>query len=110
MVEPTLTQGTWANVPATDLNAAVSSAFGASVAASYTINSIEVGDLENTINAGSPYPNMDAYFADVSITQGPGTQLPEVPQTVMLPGAALLILGGGYLVLRRRRSTSPAAG
>lgn len=107
---PTLTKNTWASVGPVDLNSAIAAAINSTVAGNYTVTGITVGDHEGTTSAGYPYPNETSYFANVSITGAPGSVVPEAPEAVLLPGAGLAILGGGYLVLRRRRNTSPAAG
>jgi hypothetical protein len=36
----------------------------------------------------------------------PGTGTPESPLAVALPAVAILLIGGGYLVLRRRKTVT----
>jgi hypothetical protein len=61
--------------------------------------------------AGWPHPNTqgaaaigNAVYATLS---GPGTNVPEAPETVLLPALAALVLLAGVVVLRRRQQRRP---
>jgi hypothetical protein len=41
---------------------------------SYTIRVVRFVDWEDTSSSASPYPNMDAYFANLAITEGPAAK------------------------------------
>ncbi len=71
IIGPTLTTDEWYTQPARDLNSDIENEFGLS---SYTVTSVVFADLEDTINSSeSPYPNMDGYWADLSLDEGGGT-------------------------------------
>jgi hypothetical protein len=63
----TLTAPKWATWKARSLNADILKEFKLKT---FTVKDVRVIDLEDTISAAAPYPNMDGYFADVAITQG----------------------------------------
>jgi hypothetical protein len=54
---------------------------------------IAPGSLDNTAS--------DEFFA---FSYGPGTPVPEVPLNILLPGSAVLVLGGAVLIARRRQA------
>lgn len=68
---PTLTKDAWYTQPPRDLSSDIDQQFQIET---YQVEAVRVVDLEETTNSGYPYPNMDGYFADVSIAEGgPGS-------------------------------------
>ncbi len=67
VIGKTLVSKTWYTWKATSLNSAIKKAFGLT---SYKVTAVTFADFEDTINAASPYANMDGYFADLAITEG----------------------------------------
>jgi hypothetical protein len=72
-----------------DVPSAISTQFGLS---SFTINTVDFENLEDTTDSGYPYPNMDSYWKDISL---------EVPEPASLGLASLAAVG---LIARRRRA------
>jgi hypothetical protein len=64
---PTLTLDKWNTQKARSLSADIKAQFGLT---SYTVSDVRFIDLEDTISAASPFPNMDGYLADVAINEG----------------------------------------
>jgi len=60
----------WNTMAPVSLTASVKSVFHFS---RYTLTSVAFIDLEDATNAGSPYPNMNGYVADVAIDEGPAS-------------------------------------
>lgn len=103
---PALAPKTWYTQSPRDLNADLQSEFGL---ASYTVDDVIAGTLEDTTSSAYPYPNMTGYVADVALTEGsgaPSPNLPESPLTIGMPLAAIGIFGAGAVILRRRRATA----
>jgi hypothetical protein len=63
----TLTAPKWASWKSRSLNADILKQFKIKT---FQVKDVRVIDLEDTTSAAKPYPNMDAYFANVAITQG----------------------------------------
>jgi hypothetical protein len=104
IIGPTLgAADTWSTQTPRDLNTDIDNSFGLTT---YTVTSVTFADLEDTVNSGSPYPNMDGYLADLDLAEhGPSSgQVPEAPLVVLLPGAAALAVAGTLLLGRRRRT------
>jgi hypothetical protein len=68
VVGPTLKVDSWYTWKARSINADVLKQFKLK---SYTVTDVRFVDWEDTTNSGKPYPNMDAYFANLAITEGP---------------------------------------
>lgn len=53
--------------------------------------------------------NTDAdVFVPINFAQGPGTDVPEAPLTILLPIGGIAVIGGAYLILRRRPTATVA--
>jgi hypothetical protein len=68
VVLATLTDATWYSQAPVDVPAAISTQFGFST---FTINTVDFENLEDTTNSGSPYPNMDSYWKNISLVSVP---------------------------------------
>jgi hypothetical protein len=68
---PTLKQGVWNTQAPRNLEADVKAQFGWKL---FQITAVTFVDLEHTINAGTPFPNMDGYLANVAVTEGPAAK------------------------------------
>jgi hypothetical protein len=64
----TLTPKTWNAQLAWSLNTRIRQQFGLT---SYTVSDIRFINLEDATSAGSPFPNMNGYVADISVVEGP---------------------------------------
>jgi hypothetical protein len=71
VIGPTLKAKTWYTWKARSINSDMLKQFKLR---SYTIRQVRFVDWEDTTNSGKPYPNMDAYFADLAITEGPAAK------------------------------------
>jgi hypothetical protein len=89
VVLSTLTSGTWYSQPALDVPSAIFAQFGLS---SFTINTVDFENLEDTTDSGYPYPNMNSYWKNISL---------QVPEPASL---GLLSLAAVGLMTRRRRA------
>jgi hypothetical protein len=73
IIGPTLTTDTWYTQSPRDLDTDITNEFGLNT---FTVTSVVFADLEDTIDSGSPYPNMDGYWADIALDEGGGTIQP----------------------------------
>jgi hypothetical protein len=85
VVLATLTDDTWYSQAPVDVPAAISTQFGFST---FTINTVDFENLEDTTNSGSPYPNMDSYWKNISLV--------SVPE----PTSLLTVAAVGFLARR----------
>ncbi len=102
-----LTKKTWFTAPTRNLTADIASQFGLS---SFSVTDVTYGDVENTTSAHgtSGFPNETSYWAGISLTpfqDTPPPATPEVPMALVLPLAALVLLGGGWMVMRNKPRT-----
>ena len=64
---PALKVKEWYTWKARSLSADIKKEFGAT---SYKVDYVRYVNLEDTIDSGSPYPNVTSYFADLALTEG----------------------------------------
>ena len=108
-----LTNKTWFTNPTRNLTADIASQFGLS---SFSVTGITYGDLENTTSARGTnsagktiFPNETSYWAGIALTPSqvtPPPATPETPIAVVLPVAALGLLGAGWMILRNKSRTA----
>ncbi|HUB25962.1 MAG TPA: PEP-CTERM sorting domain-containing protein [Tepidisphaeraceae bacterium] len=89
VVLSTLTDNTWYTQTPVDVPSYVLSQFGLS---SFTINSVDFENLEDTSSSGYPYPNMDSYWKNISL------QTSAVPE----PGSIGLLSVASVGLMARR--------
>jgi hypothetical protein len=68
---PTLKADSWYTWKARSINADILKQFKLR---SYTITDVRFVDWEDTTSAAKPFPNMDGYFANLAITEGPAAK------------------------------------
>jgi hypothetical protein len=71
IVGPALKAGVWNTQAPRSLDADVTAQFGWK---KFQVTSVTFIDLEHTVSAASPYPNMDGYVANVALTEGPAAK------------------------------------
>jgi hypothetical protein len=105
VVLSTITSKTWYSQPARDVASDALAQFGLST---FTVTAIDYADLEDATSSGSPYPNMTAYWKNISLqtgtTTGPAPALAESPLTVGLPLVGIGVAAVAITTRRRRRT------
>jgi hypothetical protein len=71
VVGKTVKAAAWNKYEQQNLNSVIKKEFGLKT---YAVKDVKFVNIEDAVNAGSPYPNMNGYVADVAVVEGPASK------------------------------------